>query len=234
MKFYNYIFVDLRKPGNFEYKNLNFCLLYQPFYVGKGTRNRWKHHAYNKSNNYKDKLLNKLLKIYKLSDLVIIFNHTNIEEISYHKEISLIEEIGKVVDSTGVLTNILDGGDGMSSEYMKIHNPMNNITSEQHSKRVKETQWSGEKGRLRKEEITRTKSGENSHMSKQYLFINSDGTQITFKGLKKFCKKNNYRYGLLWRWIDKGPIVRKSKKDTSFFWSSEKRKLQNCEIKEIK
>ena len=33
--FYNYIYLDPRKPGKYSYNNLPFSLLYKPYYVGK-------------------------------------------------------------------------------------------------------------------------------------------------------------------------------------------------------
>jgi hypothetical protein len=36
--FYNYIYLDPRKPGRYTFKNLNFSLLFEPFYVGKGKK----------------------------------------------------------------------------------------------------------------------------------------------------------------------------------------------------
>lgn len=35
-KYYNYMYLDPRKRGNYSYEGLNFSLLYEPFYVGKG------------------------------------------------------------------------------------------------------------------------------------------------------------------------------------------------------
>ena len=40
--FYIYVLLDPRKPGNFEYGEYNFK--FEPFYVGKGQRDRWKSH----------------------------------------------------------------------------------------------------------------------------------------------------------------------------------------------
>lgn len=34
--YYTYVYLDPRRPGNYEYGN--FLFAYEPFYVGKGTK----------------------------------------------------------------------------------------------------------------------------------------------------------------------------------------------------
>ena len=40
--FYNYVYLDPRKPGKYTYSTMSF--LFEPIYVGKGTKNRYKQH----------------------------------------------------------------------------------------------------------------------------------------------------------------------------------------------
>lgn len=40
--FYNYIYLDTRKPGKYEYETI--CCLYEPIYIGKGHKNRYLAH----------------------------------------------------------------------------------------------------------------------------------------------------------------------------------------------
>lgn len=42
--FYIYIYTDPRKPGKFIYEGVDICFLFEPFYIGKGTKNRYKVH----------------------------------------------------------------------------------------------------------------------------------------------------------------------------------------------
>lgn len=42
--FYVYIYLDPRKPGNYNYLDYNFK--FEPFYVGKGTKNRMYDHLH--------------------------------------------------------------------------------------------------------------------------------------------------------------------------------------------
>jgi hypothetical protein len=148
--YYNYIFLDLRKPGKYQFDNLNFSLLFEPFYVGKGTKERWKHHKYNKNISHKDKLINLLLCDYELKELVILFNYNKLSKITEDKEILLISDMGRLFNNSGILTNILPGGEGMSSQYMIDNNPMINISHDEHSKKIKEAQWSGDIGKKEK------------------------------------------------------------------------------------
>lgn len=234
LEFYNYIFVDPRKPGKYIYSGLPISFLYEPFYVGKGKNNRWKHHIYDYSNNYKTKLIKKLKDQfnYSILDYVIILNHNPLNANVILFEKLLIEKIGRYVNNSGPLTNITEGGDGQSSDYMKKNNPMFKISSEEHSDKVKATQWSGEIGEKRKQNMSNN-IGDKNPASKKFQLIFADGTTIEFIGLKNFCKVNNYSYNLLFNWINKGKIIKTNKKDTSFYTFASKRKLEGCEIRRV-
>jgi len=125
--YYVYIMLDIRKPGNYKYKNFNF--LYEPIYIGKGKKYRLNTH-FSKNNLYKcgnklktNKILkikletNKFPKIYKL--------YTNLTHSSACRmEKLLIKTIGRLDINTGPLVNLTDGGEGshkrVLSENTKI------------------------------------------------------------------------------------------------------------------
>jgi len=105
--FYNYVYLDPRKPGDYNYGEYHFD--YEPFYVGKGSKGRY-------YSSHKRTLFcnNKIKKIEK-SGLKIIYNfpYKNLTEIdSYNKEIELINIIGRKDMNTGPLTNLSNGGKG--------------------------------------------------------------------------------------------------------------------------
>lgn len=111
--FYNYIYLDPRKPGKYEYKKM--CFLYEPIYVGKGKDNRmYKHLEYfkNKRMDRINKIFyNKLNKIYSSNNKVYIvyLNEQTVEELCYDFERDLILEIGTIAGETinrGTLCNL--------------------------------------------------------------------------------------------------------------------------------
>jgi len=232
--YYNYILLDLRKPGKYTFNSLNFSLLFKPFYVGKGSNDRWKNHKYNKNISHKDRLINILLKQYDLSNFVVLFNYDKCEKNVQNKEILIIKEMGRCSINNGLLTNLLPGGEGMSSEYMKINNPMFKISKSEHSKNVKESQWSGEKGEDRRKLHSERFSGSKNPSAKKYRIIEPNGNIIIVHGLKSFCQENNFSLNILRNWIDRGKIRKTTFKDNSFDIFESKRKLRDFEIQEIK
>lgn len=116
--FYVYVYLDSRKPGRFEYSN--FCFLYQPFYVGKGSGRRCNYHL-NEAKNKNSKLINKS-NINKIKSILKDGFEPFIEKIyiniseneAYLKEVELISEIGRKDLKNGPLTNLTSGGDGTS------------------------------------------------------------------------------------------------------------------------
>ena len=121
--FYNYIYLDPRKPGKFCYPELNFSLLYEPFYVGKGCKSKGtvtrKYHHMQKSSlkrhNAKTNKIKLLLKQgYDLRKYVFQINKELTEKEAFIIEIFLIKQIGRLNLKTGPLANFTDGGEGNS------------------------------------------------------------------------------------------------------------------------
>jgi hypothetical protein len=110
--FYNYIYLDPRKPGKYEYNDI--CFLYEPIYVGKGKNKRKNNHITYYKTNRKSRinsiLYNKLDKIFKLNlnPFIIEINQNTNESIVYDLESILIKEIGTIDGETikrGTLCN---------------------------------------------------------------------------------------------------------------------------------
>lgn len=109
--FYVYAYLDPTKIGNFCYDDMIFG--YEPFYIGKGRKNRC-----NKGVKDKKKSL-KMSKIKSLTNrgLYPIIMKLDIglsESEAFNKEIDYIEKIGRKNIGLGPLTNMTDGGDGTS------------------------------------------------------------------------------------------------------------------------
>jgi hypothetical protein len=109
--FYVYVYLDPRKIGIFCYDDLKFG--YEPFYIGKGKKNRC-------NNGIKDK--KKCLKVSKIKSIIndgfypiIMKLDINLsEKEAFNNEISYIKKIGRKNIESGPLTNMTDGGDGTS------------------------------------------------------------------------------------------------------------------------
>ena len=125
-KFYIYVYLDPRKPGKYEYSNLNISFLYQPFYVGKGSGKRYKDHLYNcnlnnNTNPYKIRKLKNILKEYPIEEVYrfcIIVHTSDDEEEIYDIEKHYIKNIGIASWNEGPLTNLSMSKGGISgSQY---------------------------------------------------------------------------------------------------------------------
>jgi hypothetical protein len=114
---YVYVYLDLRRPGRFSYKNLPMSFLFEPFYVGKGTGSRYIMHlvlALDSSwtRSYKD---NKIRAIYKSTnsrDFIVKVVEDLTDRDACNTEIQFIQAIGRLDLGTGPLTNLTGGGDG--------------------------------------------------------------------------------------------------------------------------
>lgn len=121
-KYYIYIYLDPRKPGEFTYNDLNFK--FEPFYVGKGTDKRYMDHIWELKQDVYNKIRKGKIKHIFQEGLepIIEFVYFEIEEDALKLEIEYIKKIGRINTNTGPLSNLTDGGDGLSSEYLKnIH-----------------------------------------------------------------------------------------------------------------
>ena len=113
MNYYVYIYLDTRKPGNYTYGELN--LNYEPIYVGKGTKRRYKNHLSLRckmENNFYHKL-NKIIDDGFEPEIIITKDNISENE-AFEYEIELIKNIGRLIDNSGTLTNLTIGGEGSS------------------------------------------------------------------------------------------------------------------------
>lgn len=100
------------------------------FYVGKGSKRRYKKHLYETWNNTTNKL--RLAKITSIrnkgQEPIVEFVEQNLqEEEALILESFLINQHGKIIDNTGSLTNIADGGKqpprGVGNAQWAVNNP---------------------------------------------------------------------------------------------------------------
>jgi len=126
-RFYVYVFLDPMKPGECKYGDYMFE--YCPFYVGKGKSNRLRRSLYlysdNKRNTFK---MLKIRKLRKLGHEPIVLKYLNYltELEAFNCEIEMIKTIGRRDKNLGPLTNLTDGGEGMSGHLVSLETIMKN------------------------------------------------------------------------------------------------------------
>jgi len=116
-KYYVYIYLDPRKPGEYRYKigEQILELDYQPIYVGKGCNGRYLCHWLNFDIHPNNFLKGKLSHIDKENLIPTIFLRDSLtEKRALEFEINLIKTIGRINLGKGPLCNLTDGGEGVS------------------------------------------------------------------------------------------------------------------------
>lgn len=111
-----YVYLDTANPGKYTYKNITFD--YKPFYVGIGRTKRSLFHikeATSKSKNivnpYKTRIIKNLIKRGLFPNILFIYENISREEAN-GIERDFIKTFGRIIDGSGILTNITEGGDG--------------------------------------------------------------------------------------------------------------------------
>jgi len=116
--FYIYTYLDPRKPGRYEYGD--YCFLYEPFYVGKGSCDRMFEHLKNyelSKNNFKSNKIKSILNSGYTPYIIKIVENIESEDISYSLEEEIIKTIGRFTNG-GPLVNLKEGGKGGLSGYV--------------------------------------------------------------------------------------------------------------------
>lgn len=122
MKHYIYIYLNPLKPGNFQFGKFQFN--YQPFYIGKGFNNRINIHI-KEAKQIIENDIEPTGNKHKLNTIIKIINngfepiriklYENISDFSACRaERYFINLIGRYDLNEGPLTNMTDGGDGLS------------------------------------------------------------------------------------------------------------------------
>ena len=113
-RFYVYAYLDPRKPGQYTYGEYTFD--YEPFYVGKGSFQRYKDHLFEKKANttniHKYNKIQKIINDTTLQPKIIILKKYLTEENAFDLEKQMVTLIGRMDLKKGCLTNKTNGGDG--------------------------------------------------------------------------------------------------------------------------
>ena len=166
--FYNYIYLDPRKPGNYNYGQYHFD--YEPFYVGKGSNGRYK----GIHKNCKE-----IISEIKLSNLEHIceFLHKNLSEnVALSKETELILMIGRKNKGSGPLINKQDSDFGKSGRIV--------------SDKTREKMRKNHKGMFGKKQSDETREKmRKSHKGEKNYFYSKHHSKETRKKISE-AKKN--------------------------------------------
>lgn len=114
-KFYVYVLLNQKFKGEWYYKDILFT--HKPFYIGIGTGYRMTSH-FIPTNLKKKSIKNNIIKsiMTEFNELPIFYKiYSDLTEIEAKSiEIDIIQTFGKIKNSTGILSNLTDGGDGIS------------------------------------------------------------------------------------------------------------------------
>lgn len=114
-KYYNYIYLDPRKPAKLTIEEFGISLLFEPYYIGKGSGDRLFSHLYEKGITRKNTLIKHLQNNgYDIKSFIIKICEYIDEVESFDNEINLIKHFGRKDINSGILLNGTDGGDGPS------------------------------------------------------------------------------------------------------------------------
>ena len=122
--YYVYVILDTRKSGLYKYNSYTFN--YEPFYIGKGKKDRKNSHFHKSrltncnGNKLKINVINKIIEqTNELPSIGIIkSNLTESEAFILEKELILL--IGRRDLNSGTLCNLTDGGEGHSGSLEQI------------------------------------------------------------------------------------------------------------------
>jgi hypothetical protein len=105
MRYYIYAYLDPRKPGSFNYGELNFT--HEPFYIGKGSTNRSDIGL--KYGSRKKERIKEIEKENKFPIVIILVEEIKDEREAYDKEEKIIKLIGREITKNGPLVNVFSG-----------------------------------------------------------------------------------------------------------------------------
>jgi hypothetical protein len=204
-RFYNYIYLDPTKPKTTIIKGLNIILKHEPFYIGKGTGDRYKQHKYKQSGkSMKCKMKSLRNKNIEPIICLLIKNLTNEE--SCKNEEYLIKTIGRKDLNKGPLCNLTDGGEKGCGQIVskETKNKMRNNNlgkklSEEHKQKI----GLANKGKISKKTLDAQKEywKHNKRISKNNKKVKMLDLQDNIIKIFNSCREAdlymNYHYGVV-------------------------------------
>jgi hypothetical protein len=191
-RFYVYVYLDPRKPGQFKYDEFSFD--FEPFYVGKGKEERYIQHLLNacKDENRKknSRLFSKIRKIKLTIDPKIIkIKDCLTEKQAFDLEKKIIDLIGRK-NIGGPLFNIAPGGEGTSKVSQITRDKLaTKSKNHRHSEKTKDKMSKMKKGKTYEEIYKDGESKRKNHseqmMGKNNPFFGKDFSDETKEKMRK-------------------------------------------------
>lgn len=153
--FYSYVYVDPRSD--------------EPFYVGKGKRDRAYTHLKGSHNQLVERKINKI-RATGQEPLVVIME-TSTEKFAFMLEQGLIKLLGRIDKGTGTLCNFTDGGEGTSGV----------VVSDEHKRKVSEKLKGIVRGPLAAEHRQKMMASKKANPTGTGRWMNKDGKQVKVK-----------------------------------------------------
>lgn len=189
-RFYVYIYLDPRKPGEYKYGDFEFD--YEPFYIGKGSNVR-KFDFFIGRNKFCLNKINKIIKTMDCLPVVITVKENLIEEDAFTLEIELIKIIGRLNLKRGPLTNLTDGGEGFSGYLPTEETRVKISRANTGLKRTKESRVRMSEAQKGKSLSGETRGKISKAFRKTYVLV-KDGRYYMVYNLKQFCADNQINY----------------------------------------
>lgn len=196
--YYVYVYMDPRKKSSYFYNKVDFCFLYEPFYVGKGKKGRYLSHLKGRVLSRNSFFHHKLKNMLDLGVKPIVSKvYENLtEKEAYELEKKLITKIGKRIKSEGPLTNLSDGGGGSPMRGKYHHNwgkKFSKETREKISKKLKENNPMrnpevSEKVRLKN--LGRTPWNKGKKETRPEVIKKLSEKKIKYKNIRAICKNS--------------------------------------------
>jgi len=240
-KSYVYVYLDPRKSGKFIYEEYEFD--HEPFYIGKGSGKRCYNHITRMlEKRYNPIKGNKISRIQKecLKDPIIIkFKDGLSHKDAYLLEEDMIKTIGRIDKNTGPLTNLTDGGDGVSNVSDKTKQKLREwVRTDGYKEKIRQSML-GKK--LPKETVdkikeTKIKNGTwdspvgNEYSAKDFVIVTPTNDVLYINNLKKFCKNHYLKYNMMRRVVDGYRNHHKGYKVSSIITDEEIEKMKNIKI----
>lgn len=200
--FYNYAYLDLRRPGRFAYHGMSVSFLFEPFLIGKGKGVRWSQQR--SRNRYFKARMEELRACGWLPfELVVLFNKTESESVSLDLEKEAIASVGRDDMRTGPLLNMTSGGDNsfvpgrVVSERHKAILRARKGVKYPNSRRGERHPNFGKKHSQERRSVKADLFRRNNPRARSWIIVYPDGTTEKIPSLNDFCSRHGLQHSAM-------------------------------------